>query len=168
MKRKNIISFFLLTLLTVFFSSCLLIADEEFDFYEEIQLPVFEASEADGDCIIDIWKPDGDWIWQEIEQGKGDNDWFCVKYYEITYSHGGFEEYKLRCAYSWDSVNGGKDITEESEEMFEGNAWDFEFKLMDLSRKNSDNTRFYHHSEYNYASEKGGDYTLDYYFMYKD
>ena len=166
MNRKHVFLILLFAALPVLFSSCLFLyayadSSDVTDFYEEIQNPIFEASEANIDEWINFSMFEGDWIWQEIEKGKDGNSWYCVNYYEISYSSG---RYSLKEAYTWNSEDGGKEITEEAQKLFPG----FEFKVYDLRKRNADRTKFYLHKENNYDSEKGGRYTLDIYFRYKD
>ena len=162
MNRKQIFLIAGFAFLSVLFSSCLFNDGEDStDFYEEIQIPVFDASEADLDEWVNYTMYEGDWIWQEIEKGKDGNTWHCVNYYEISYYSG---KYSLREAYTWNSVDGGKEVTKEIQELIPH----FEFKVYNLRKRNADRTRFYLHEENNYASEKGGRYTLDIYFRYKD
>lgn len=169
MNRKQIYLISIFFALSVFFSSCMFIypyvdssdSSDSSDFYEEIQEPIFDASEADKDELVDFSMYEGDWIWQEIEKGKDGNNWHCVNYYEVSYYSG---RYSLREAHTWNSVDGGKEVTEDVQERLPH----FESKVYSLRKRNSDRTRFYNHVDYNYDSAKGGRYTVDIYFRYKD
>ncbi len=161
MKRKWMFLIVVFAVLSVLFSSCLFNDEDSTDFYEEIQTPIFDASEADLDEWVNYTMYEGDWIWQEIENGKDGNNWHCVNYYEISYYS---RKYSLKEAHTWNSVDGGKEITEEAQALFPG----FESKVYSLSKKKYDRTRFYGHEENKYDSAKGGYYTVDIYFRYKD